>query len=211
MKIALNEIWNFLSLIDSAEKEGWNYSLKAGNVQVDHISTDTMLLLKKDASYDTELLPSIFTFREILWQPDVFTEVSMSLPPMRVLRAFCAETIVDLEEKESGTSKVYTSLLKGLGKSTIKAINELEKDKPDVKKILGDFRTSTFPIIKFFIYHPKNRTDYLKDAINRLNYAVKIMLTQFHGKYTSLEDPYWMVSFKKAKTSKKLENKLTEQ
>ena len=211
MKIALNEIWNFLSLIDSAEKEGWNYSLKAGSVQVDHISTDTMLLLKKDASYDTELLPSIFTFREILWQPDVFTESSQSLPPLRVLKAFCAETVVELLDKEDKVSPIYIALIKGLGKCTGKAIKALEKEKPDVKMVLGSFRTCAFPIVKFFINHPQNRKDYKTDAIHRLNYAVKIMLTQFHRKYSDLVEPHWEVNYEAGKKSMKLEKEDDEQ
>ncbi len=211
MKIALTEIWNFLSLIENPEKDRWNYSLMAGDVMINNIHTDIMLQLEKDTSFDTELLPSIFTFREILWQPDVFTEVSMSLPSLRVLRAYCADLIVELEDNETATTTIYIPLLKGLGKCTIKAINELDADKPDVRKVLGTFRTSTFPIIKFFIFHPMNRPDYLADAINRLNYAVKIMLTEFNGKYTSLEDPYWLVNYEEVKTLKKLENQESEQ
>ena len=56
-------------------------------------------------------------------------------------------------------------------------------------------------VIKFFIFHPQNRVDYYRDAVNRLNYAVKIMLTQFYGRYTQLDDPYWVVSYEKKKKS----------
>jgi len=49
----------------------------------------------------------------------------------------------------------------------------------------------------FFINHSQKRRDYYQDAVNRLNYAVKIMLTQFHGTYTKLQDPYWQVVFMK--------------
>lgn len=210
MKIALNEIWNFLELLDSNEK-GWNYSLEAGEIVVDGISTSTMQALKEDAEFDTELLPSIFTFREILWQPDVFTEASMSVPSLRILKAFCDEAAAELEEKNGDSNKVYASLIKGIGKCSGKAIEALEKERPDVKKILGDFRTCAFPIIKFFIYHPMNRQDYFMDAVNRLNYAVKIMLTQFYGRYTELVDPYWIVSFKKAAPKKEIVNKTEEQ
>lgn len=214
MKIALNEIWNFLELLDSNEK-GWNYSLSAGQIEVDGISTSTMQSLKEDKNYDTELLPSIFTFREILWQPDVFTEASMSVPSLRILKAFCEEAATELEEKNGDTNRVYASLIKGVGNCSGKAIEALEKERADVKKILGDFRTCAFPIIKFFIYHPMNRQDYFMDAVNRLNYAVKIMLTQFYGRYTALEDPYWVVSFQKSipkpAPKEKLENKAEEQ
>lgn len=214
MKIALNEIWNFLELLESNEK-GFQYSLMAGDIVVDGISTDTMLALKEDKYFDTELLPSIFTFREILWQPDVFTDASMSVPSLRILKAFCEEAATGLEEKNSETNRIYASLVKGMGKCSGKAIEALQKEKADVKKALGDFRTGSFPIVKFFIYHPMNRQDYFMDAINRLNYAVKIMLTQFYGRYTELDDPYWVVSFKKTASKQapkeKLENKAEEQ
>lgn len=210
MKIALNEIWNFLELVDSSEK-GWDYSLCAGDISVDGISNKTMLLVKDDPEYDTELLPSLFTFREILWQPDVFTEAAMSLPSLRILNAFCDEASTELEAQEREVNRIYIHLIKGLGNCCGKAIEKLEKDRANVKKILGDFRTCAFPVIKFFIYHPKNRNDYYKDAVNRLNYSVKIMLTQFHGRYTELLDPYWMVSFSKSQPKSLPEPKPAEQ
>ncbi|WP_420317415.1 hypothetical protein [Ekhidna sp.] len=210
MRIALNEIWNFLKMVNSKE-QGWSYSLCAGKVKVDSITTEMMLALKDDDSYDTELLPSLFTFREILWQPDVFTEASMSIPSIRILQAFCEEACAELEEQNKPSNQIYIPLIKGIGSCCAKATKSLEKEKADVKKILGDFRTCAFPVIKFFIYHPKNRQDYYQDALNRLNYAVKIMLTQFYGRYTELEDPYWKVSFSKSKVKKDTEQKEKEQ
>ncbi|WP_144017270.1 hypothetical protein [Ekhidna lutea] len=210
MKIALNEIWNFLKMVNTKEK-GWSFALCAGDVKVRGISTDTMLALKDDDSFDTELLPSIFTFREILWQPDVFTEASMSVPSLRILKAFCEEACTELEEQKSEVNNIYIPLIKGVAACCGKAMKALEKEKADVKKILGDLRTCAFPVIKFFIYHPQNRQDYFQDAQNRLNYAVKIMLTQFYGRYTELEDPYWKVSFSKTKEKKDSEPITEEQ
>ena len=210
MKVALSEIWNFLALLDKDE-QGFEYALHAGKVKIDNINSEMMHLLQKDSDFDTELLPSLFTFREILWQPDVFTEVSSSLPPLRILKAFCAETIADLEDQDSLITPLYISLIKGVGKCTGKAIKALEEEKPDVRKILGDLRTCTFPIIKFFIHHPQNRQDYLMDATNRLNYAVKIMLTEFYGRYTDLEDPFWKIKFSEPESSSATESVKNEQ
>ncbi len=195
MNIALSEIWNFLSIVDQKE-QGWSYTLHAGAVAIKGIDTEVMHHLKKDQAYDTELLPALFTFREILWQPDVFTDASMSLPPLRILKAFCADTVVELMDKEDLTSPIYVSLIKGLGKCTSKTIKSLEKEGPNVQKELGRLRTCAFPIIKFFINHPKNRKDYQMDALNRLNYAVKIMLTEFYGRYSDLAEPYWQISYR---------------
>jgi len=210
MKIALNEIWNFLKMVNTKE-EGWSFALCAGPVKVNGISTESMLALKEDESYDTELLPSLFTFREILWQPDVFTEAGMSIPSLRILKAFCDETCAEMEQDGSLVKDIYVPLIKGVAHCTGKAMKELENEKADVKKILGDFRTCAFPVIKFFIYHPRNRHDYFQDAQNRLNYCVKIMLTQFYGRYTELEDPFWKVSFKKTKSKSDAESKPAEQ
>lgn len=196
MKIALSEIWNFSDLIDSDEK-GWLYRLHAGRVCIEGITQEMLQTLRNNGDYDTELLPSIFTFREILWQPDVFTEASLSLPGLRILHSFCMDTVDEYQESDISTSNLYGQLLKGLADCCQQAVQDLEKGHPVVNKVLGDFRTQAFPIIKFFIFHPQNRLDYYRDAVNRLNYAVKIMLTQFHGRYTELTDPYWEVSYDK--------------
>ena len=65
MKISLSEIWNFSDLIESSE-QGWSYNLVAGKCVVSNISHEVLLMLKSDEGYDSELLPEIFTFREIL-------------------------------------------------------------------------------------------------------------------------------------------------
>ncbi len=210
MKIALSEIWNFSELINSDE-QGWSYRLIAGDVIVDNISQDVLTGLKSDGLFDTELLPSIFTFREILWQPDIFTEAVKSLPGLRILKAHCEEMVAEDVDQEAKTKALYTALLEGLIKACGTAIESLEEETNSVKKVLGDFRTTAFPIIKFFIFHPQNREDYFKDAVNRLNYAVKIMLTQFHGKYTELSDPYWEVIYDHPTKSKKATKEISEE
>ena len=197
MKISLSEIWNFIQMIDQ-EESGWFYSLTAGNVRIVGLDHTTLLNLRNDENYDTELLPSLFTFREILWQPDVFTEASMSLPGLRILKAYSEECAEQLQEEKTTISEIYAELILGLSAASEEAIQQLESGNVPVTKVLRDLRKACFPIIKFFIFHPQNRVDYHRDAVNRLNYAVKVMLTQFYGRYTELEDPYWEISYDKA-------------
>jgi len=205
MKIALSEIWNFIDLIGKEEK-GWNYALYAGNVRLSPISQDVLVQLKSDTAYNTELLPEIFTFREILWQPDVFTDSAMSLPGLRILKAYCEEYVAQFSEDPTESNRIYSSLIGGLAQNCGEAISKMEGTTREglVTRVLGEFRTYSFPIIKFFIYHPQNRIDYYRDAVNRLNYAVKVMLTQFYGRYTELNDPYWLVSYQEKKTPIKI-------
>ena len=197
MKISLTEIWNFIELIKTDEK-GWEFGLHAGDVSISGLKPDLLTHLKNDDDYDTEILPSIFTFREILWQPDVFTEANTSLPGLRILNAYCEEIAEELRQAGTEIGSLYATLISGIGECCRDALTNLEKGEA-VTKILGDFRVAVFPIVKFFIFHPKNRKDYYKDAVNRLNYAVKIILTQFHGRYTALEDPYWQIQFDQEK------------
>lgn len=208
MKIPLQEIWNFIELIDADEK-GFEFTLEVGQYTLSEIKSDTLKALQEDEAYDTEILPSLFTFREILWQPDVFTEATMSFAPLRVLKAYCDET-AEAMDGENPVQKIYQELLSGIASCCEKAETEMSSGSARVTDVLGQFRTCTFPIIKFFIYHPKNRNDYYQDAINRLNYAVKIMLTQFYGQYSELSEPYWVASYA-SKSKKKQPNGKDEQ
>ena len=209
MRVALNEIWNFIDLIDKGEK-GWTYALTAGDLKIEKISHETLLALRDDESYDTELLPSLFTFREILWQPDVFTETAMSLPGLRILKAFCEETATEYSENGSDVNRIYAQLVEGMAAACTRVIEKLETGDFAIIKALRDLREDAFPIIKFFTFHPKNRLDYHRDAINRLNYTVKVMLTQFHGRYTELEDPYWEVTYQTSAPKKVKEKQPAE-
>ncbi len=207
MKIGLSEIWDFIDFVDKSGTK-WQFKLYAGDVTVDKLNATILKSIRDDKKYDTEILPSIFTFREILWQPDVYTNVKMSLPPLRILKAFCEECQQEFEDKYPHS--IYARLIKGIGIYCNKSIQLLESDKsPAVTRVLGDLRRDCFPIVKFFILHPQNRKDYYTDAINRLNYAVKIQLTQFNNRYTELEDPYWEAIFAKLKSKKSVQSKET--
>ena len=58
---------------------------------------------------------------------------------------------------------------------------------------MKDLRKQSFPLVKFFIDHPQNRNDYYHEAINRLNYAIKISITEFNSRFTEFEEPFWRV------------------
>lgn len=202
MKLSLSEIWGFMDLApvpDGKDKDvKWLYELVAGEVKITGLTDEDILALKKDGNYDTELLPSIFTYREVLWQPNVYTQPSLCLPQLNILKVFCEEYNADLPNGTSGLKKLYHKLLEGLGKYCGQAHQRITSasNAGDVRipSILGDLRKNAFPIIKFFLFHPMNRPDYQTDALNRLNYAVKIMLTQYNNKYDDLKDPFWLIS-----------------
>ncbi|UXP32912.1 hypothetical protein N6H18_02950 [Reichenbachiella agarivorans] len=200
MRIEFNEIWEFMEMAPApknAEKGAvWNYKLVAGSILINNLYTQDILDLNKEENYDTELLPSLFTFREILWQPNVYTQPEQCIPQLNILKSFCDEYIQSVEKTR--TTEPYMALLQGLSTYCTEAIEKIvgvhSSQEVKITAILGELRKKAFPLIKFFIFHPMNRKDYQTDALNRLNYAVKIMLTQYHNHYYDLQDPYWKVS-----------------
>ncbi|MEO9806330.1 MAG: hypothetical protein ABJF04_23925 [Reichenbachiella sp.] len=202
MKIDLNEIWEFMELAPkpktAKEGEQWIYELMAGKITISHLKSEDILNLKKEENYDTELLPSIFTFREILWQPNVYTQPALCIPQLNILKVFCEDYVEEMKKEQNGDVWPYFDLLNGLASFCKEALDRIkaENDAGEIRitSILGDLRKKAFPVIKFFIFHPMNRKDYQTDALNRLNYAVKIMLTQYNNKYYDLLDPYWNVT-----------------
>lgn len=195
MKILLTEIWHFLDVTSPEPYDA--YHLIAGNIRVENIPVCAVNALKSDPEYDTELLPSLFTFREILWQPDIIPQVNIALTSLRVLQSFCTEQVEVYEKLAEPTSLIYSSLLTGMAECCERAINALDKES-SINIVLSSFRLEAFPIVKFFVLHPGNRQDYFLDASNRLNFAVKVMLTEFHSTYSQLLDPYWEVDFPKS-------------
>lgn len=210
MKISFNEVWEFTALQEPINK-GWECELVAGVVSVVGVSALQLKLLQNDETYDTELLPEIFTHRGVLWQPVVHGEADNSLPALRIFNAYCVEVANEYQKSFSSTNYIYASLLLGLARCCQWAIHALETGSVPLKSAIGEFRVRAFPIVKFFIMHPSNRPDYRFDAVNRLNFAVKIMLTQFHSKYTDLKEPYWEVSPKTQETTEKSTEKALEE
>lgn len=192
MKIGFNDIWDFLDYAKNS-KTNWRFSLRAGDLAIKNLQYKSLASLRNDKNFDTELISSLFIYREILWQPNVFVTARKSLTPLKIFQAHCEE--IYSREK---IHPVCKELIKGLAAYTKRAISRLkDNERANTVKILGDFRKRCFPIILFFIMHPRNREDYVTDAWNRLNYCVKVQITQFNNKFTELTYPYWEIKFDK--------------
>ncbi|MEM8893795.1 MAG: hypothetical protein AAGC88_04400 [Bacteroidota bacterium] len=193
MKLPLSEIWEFLDLLE-IKSAVWQFDLIAGEVVHKGLSLDDVVSINEENDYDVELLPSIFTYREILWQPNVYAEPQNCLPSLNLLEAYCKE-FVAANNFDTPRHQLYNYLLTELASFAAKAVSDISvQDNPDIARILGDLRNRSFPIIKFFIWHPRNRPEHVQDALKRLNYTVKILLTQYHNNYGQLSDPYWEIT-----------------
>ncbi len=191
MKVAVNEIWDFSDLVHD-ENGSWRFHLVAGGCVVRNMTYEVLCQLKSDRHYDQEILPDLYTFREIMWQPDVAKKPNV-LSGLRILNAYCEELIDHYQSDSELTCSIYGALLKGVAEQCKVALGAFSDKNASTIKILGSLRQTTFPVVSFFIHHPMNKADYRQDAVNRLNYAVKVLLTQFETKYSDLVQPYWEV------------------
>lgn len=210
MKLPLTEIWEFLDLLE-AKPGGWHFDLIAGPVRYAQLSVDDLISINEQDDFDPELLPSIFTYREILWQPNVYAEPQNCIPSLNLLNAYCKEFVTANASTET-RHLLYNHLLgelSALAETAVAMVSSQEN--PDLAKVLGDFRNRAFPIIKFFIWHPKNRKEHVQDALKRLNYTVKILLTQYYNDYGQLADPYWEVTQARPETTGEDDQKRTQE
>ena len=209
MKVLLEEIWEFLEHVPrpvSNKGSHWNFDLAAGDIKITNLRREEILGLKDDEHFDPEFLPSIFTFREVLWQPNVYLNPAACLPQLRILKSFCSEYIGSQKVVNNRLIWPQKDLILALASHSGEAIKQVsrvgDESKDKLIPILGAYREKVFPIIKFFVFHPLNRTDYKKDAIHRMNYAVKIMLSEYRNNYLDLADPFWEVSVTSAESAK---------
>ena len=117
------------------------------------------------------------------------------MPSIRIFKAFCEEKAEEYDQEKEKKNEIYSGLLQGLAENCRQALKDLEKKQQPVyiHKVLKELRKKSFPIVKFFIDHPQNRYDYYHEAINRLNYAIKISITEFNSRFTEFKDPFWRV------------------
>ena len=202
MRIEFDQIWNFFTILGGDREDKWSYTLVTGGILQKNLSRSDIINLQRDHHFDTELLPSLFTYREILWQPDVFSEARSCLSAIRILKSFCEEYKDSQLDPGRAPDRIYAKLLTGMIESCDAAVGIVQKERRRVsaQRTLATLRKCCFPIVKFFIYHPKNRPDYQNEALNRLNYAFRIFLTQLNGKYEDFKEPQFFISRKKVTT-----------
>ena len=209
MKIGFNDIWEFLEYT-SGSKTSWHFCLKAGDISIRNLRYKTLASLKNDKNFDPELIYSLFIYREIIWQPNVFVNADKSITPLKIFQSHCEEQL----DREM-LHPICKELIKGLIIHTKKAIHRLEENgNGSTVRVLGEFRRRCFPIMLLFIMHPRNREDYQNDAWNRLNYSAKVQITQFNNKFTELTYPYWEIHLepkKEVPKAKVAQDKVTDE
>ena len=109
MDIPINQIWNFIAL-RTADTPKQRYSLHAAHVIMAGLDAQSITELTKKKGYDTELLPSLFTYREILWQPNVFEKPQLCTPAIRIFKAFCEEKAAEYDQDKGKMYEVVEDL-----------------------------------------------------------------------------------------------------
>lgn len=193
MKLAFAEIWSFLDIVGD-EAHLWSFRLRAGDFLQENITPGLIAQLKEDAFYDPEILPNLFTFREIFWQPNVYPTLNACLTGLKLVANYSHELTEQLDGTEEPTVRLYTELVHHIGQLAVQANEMLSADETAAEKlpaVLGEFRKQAFPVIMLFIHHPMNRADYKEDALRRINFMVKTLIEQYQLRFNDLLLPHW--------------------
>ncbi len=191
LQLEFSELLNFINLTEDGQR--YDYSLKAGIVDTEKLDKDDLdHFFNEQHRLDQEILPTLFTYREILWQPNTFPDHKLPEVSIKILKSYCEELLGDAAIHHN---KVVSCLINGEVKICEKALRSID-DGEYLNHILGIFRKDSYPIIKFFINLPGVKLEYYQEAIHRLNFFIKILLTQFNFNLSDLMDPYWHISRK---------------
>lgn len=195
MKLSFTEVWSFLKLMKGAE-ESWRLTLVAGNCVWENASHSLVQQLEDDSHYDVELLPNLFTFREIFWQPNVYPSLNACLTGLKLVANYSNELKEEHGNSDEETRKLYVHLVNHIGKLAEEAHEILsggEQAGEQIPPVVGEFRKQSFPVIMLFIHHPMNRPAYREDALRRINFMVKTLLEQYQLRFNDLMLPYWEI------------------
>jgi len=205
MKLPFAEIWSFARLIKGQEAS-WSFTLVAGDCRWEKVESSLIAEIENDIYFDPELLPNLFTFREIFWQPNVYPTLNACLTGLKLVTNYSAELTLEHGESVIATRKMYVHLVDYVGGLAQKAYDDLSKNGQDperIPQVLKEFRKHSFPVILLFIHHPMNRIDYREDALRRVNFMVKTLLDQYLLRFNDLMLPYWEVDKAKEAPAKK--------
>ncbi|MEQ9376157.1 MAG: hypothetical protein RIG68_13310 [Imperialibacter sp.] len=209
MKLDFGEIWPFLKIVGE-EAPKWSFNLVAGNFVSEKVPLTLIRQLESDSYYDAEMLPNLFTFREVFWQPNVYPTLNACLTGLKLVANYSNELTEEYANSTQKTQQLYVSLVKHIGdlaRQTNKQLAGSEQASDRIPSVLGEFRKQSFPVIMLFIHHPMNRIDYKEDALRRINFMVKTLIEQYQLRFNDLLLPHWELD--RLPDSKKTDSKQT--
>ncbi|MCZ6694896.1 MAG: hypothetical protein O6939_13405 [Bacteroidetes bacterium] len=214
MKLEIAEIWNFLKLRIDQSTQSISFNLAAADFKLENLSSETIKALKNKEDYHEEVLTSIFINREILWQPNVYDKVEICISNLNIFSSFCQDAIDQLTNSDQPIDQFYNQIfqfLSSISQETVNVFQEsIQDSKANVKiapsedstyvnpksyipRILGRFRKKAFPVIQVFIGLLPQGNLVRRSALNRMDFAVQVIINQYNLKYSDVIDPFWEV------------------
>ncbi|MDA0194289.1 MAG: hypothetical protein O2887_04095 [Bacteroidetes bacterium] len=191
MKVSLLEIWHLIEILGPEKIQ--QIDLVLGSHELTDVSQKVIAEIKSGNEFDTELLPDLFTNSEIAWQPNEYASHKDCLAGINILKHQCEVQRLAFESTDSEISRFYADLIKNLEIETDKAIEKLSKETAKLSRILGTFRKSIYPLIKFLLEHPANHPQIKFEATLRQDFMAKTLFNEYHVKFSDLINPCWKV------------------
>ena len=211
MRLPYEEIWSALRIIPQLFTR-CQLDLCLGDYCFFDLSEEMLLQLREKESCDKEILPVLFSERELFWQPNLQPSLSAWYTRFSTFIFFIDHYVELLKKNDSPADYLYAAILhdlKAKARHIQKSFAETASISSQLRfQTLTRFRIAVYPHILFFMRHAYMPVAEIHTAENRLD----IMMQSIPRSYRLLQllrEPYWQLQLlqvtsspQKASTSK---------
>ena len=213
MRLPFEEIWAAMEIIPQFFLR-CRLDLCLGDYRFSNISEETLLHLQEEESCDKELLPVLFSEREIFWQPNLQPSLPAWYTRFNTFIVFINQYVDLLKRNDSPVDYLYAAVLHDLktkARRVQKSFTEASNTSSQSQlQSLLRFRIATYPHVLFFMYHPYMPVAEVYTTKKRLDLMIQ-SIPRTHRLLQLLTEPCWRLqllseapsSTKKTSTQKK--------
>ena len=202
MRLPFTEIRDASRLIPHLFKQ-YRTDLWIGSYCFDEFSPSMLKQFLNPESYDDELIATLFTERELFWQPNMNPSLTAWLTRFNMLKVFVKEYIEKLKAHDTPIDYLYAGILYDMTLHIEKVQEQLTSSTTSNLELLFQnvmkFRLSVYPHITFFMRHPFTPETELKYAQNRLHIMIHTLFLKGGYAFRLFQDPYWQIVLRSEK------------
>lgn len=213
MRLPFQEIWDATVLVPDFFPK-YRVDLYLGDYCFQALSQEMLQQLQQPSSCDSDLLPVLFSEREIFWQPDMQPSLNAWCTRFNIFNDFLHHYTEALKNQDTSVDYLYAAILHDLKTKATYTQNMLKNSvqaTPQVQyRFIARFRVATYPHILFFLRQPHVPLIAARYAENRLDLMIRTLLLKNKIPLRVLVEPRWQLQVHTPSTAPLEKNKKTK-